>query len=151
MGTRHKKDEYPQTHSEIQIACFRFVSPIVVAAPHLITSSPSNSSIVVVWQPVANAVRYTLCIVMEGSNATVDVNLTSPNITFSDLEAGSVYAIKANAWDAMNRQGDDARVSQITRKHEAQELSTVECVCVSWFVLNHLVCVCMCEIGRAHV
>ncbi|XP_067086836.1 fibronectin type III domain-containing protein 7-like [Osmerus mordax] len=86
----------------------------VVAAPHLITSSPSNSSIVVVWQPVANAVRYTLSLIMGGSNIT-DVNITSPNVTFSDLEAGRVYAIKANAWDAMNRQGDDAHVSQITR------------------------------------
>lgn len=87
----------------------------VVAAPYLNSTSPSDSTIVVAWEPVAYAVSYTLSIIMEGSDTKVSLNTTNTSVTFPNLEAGTNYCIKSNAWDSLNTQGDDFTTCQITR------------------------------------
>ncbi|XP_010900407.2 fibronectin type III domain-containing protein 7 [Esox lucius] len=86
----------------------------VVAAPELNSTSPRNDTIVVGWEPVDHAVLYTLSIIKEGSDSQVKLNTTDTSVTFPDLEAGTTYCIKSNAWDPEHRQGDDFTVCQIT-------------------------------------
>lgn len=94
------------------------LSPKVVAAPKLSSTSPSNDTIVVGWEPVDHVLLYTISIIMEGSDSRVKLNTTDTSVTFSGLEAGTTYCIKGNAWDPEKRQGDDFTVCQITRKEE---------------------------------
>lgn len=91
-----------------------FLSPVLVA-PQLNSSSPGSDIIVVTWDPVDQAVLYTLCLIMEGSVTRVTLNTTETNMTFGALEPGTTYSIKANAWDPDGIQGDDITISQITR------------------------------------
>lgn len=90
----------------------------MVAAPKLNSTSPSNDTIVVGWEPVDHVFLYTISIIMEGSDSRVKLNTTDTSVTFSGLEAGTTYCIKGNAWDPEKRQGDDFTVCQITRKEE---------------------------------
>ncbi|XP_051557588.1 fibronectin type III domain-containing protein 7-like [Myxocyprinus asiaticus] len=87
----------------------------VVVAPELSSISPSSDTIVVTWNPVDNAVLYTLCVIMEGSDTRVKLNTSQTNITFDALEPGTTYCIKGNAWDSDGNQGDDITIYQITR------------------------------------
>lgn len=88
----------------------------MVVAPDLHSSSPSSDTIVINWNPVNNAVFYTLVMIMEGSDTRVRRNTSETNMTFSDLQPGTTYSIKGNAWDPDGNQGDDITISQITRK-----------------------------------
>lgn len=100
---------------------FYFLSPLVlllvVIAPKLNTSSPTNDSIRVTWPPVEHATRYTLIMIREGSSTRLTLNTTDTTVMFNDLEAGISYCIKGMAWDTEGRTGDDLTVCQITRKH----------------------------------
>ncbi|XP_077414896.1 fibronectin type III domain-containing protein 7-like [Vanacampus margaritifer] len=87
----------------------------VVMAPQLTTSAPHDDTILVTWSPVEYAVLYTLCIIQQGSSTRLKVNTTDHNMTFGDLEAGTTYCIKGEAWDSEGRAGDDLTVCQITR------------------------------------
>ncbi|KAI1891493.1 hypothetical protein AGOR_G00144380 [Albula goreensis] len=87
----------------------------VVAAPELNATSPSNSTILLSWDQVEHAVLYTLCIIMEGSDTRVKLNTTNTSVAFTDLEPGTTYCIKGNAWDPHSIPGDDFTVCQITR------------------------------------
>ncbi|XP_036410759.1 fibronectin-like [Megalops cyprinoides] len=87
----------------------------VVAAPQLSSMSPSNDTIMVTWPPVDHAVLYSLTIIMEGSSTRFDINTTSTVEEFNNLEAGTNYFIKANAWDPEGIPGDVITISQITR------------------------------------
>ncbi|XP_074507182.1 fibronectin type III domain-containing protein 7 [Sebastes fasciatus] len=87
----------------------------VVMAPKFNTSSPDNSSIIVNWDAVENAVVYTLCIINMDSNSRVKLNTTDTMVTFDDLEAGTNYCIKNTAWDSEGRAGDDYTDCQVTR------------------------------------
>ncbi|XP_036375846.1 fibronectin type III domain-containing protein 7-like [Megalops cyprinoides] len=87
----------------------------VVAAPELNSTSPSNSTIFLTWDQVEHAVLYTLCIIMEGSDTRVKLNTTETSVAFNDLEPGTTYCIKGNAWDPQSIPGDDFTVCQITR------------------------------------
>ncbi|XP_055779204.1 fibronectin type III domain-containing protein 7-like [Salvelinus fontinalis] len=91
------------------------VAKTVVAAPKLNSTSPSNDTIVVGWEPVDHVFLYTISIIMEGSDSRVKLNTTDTSVIFSGLEAGTTYCIKGNAWDPEKRQGDDFTVCQITR------------------------------------
>uniref|UniRef100_A0A672FAT4 Fibronectin type III domain containing 7a n=1 Tax=Salarias fasciatus TaxID=181472 RepID=A0A672FAT4_SALFA len=71
-----------------------------VMAPQMNTSSPSNTTILVTWPSVENAVLYTLCIIREDSSTRHKLNTTDT--------AGT-------AWDSEGRAGDDLTVCQITR------------------------------------
>lgn len=88
----------------------------MVVAPDLHSSSPSSDTIVINWNPVNNAVLYSLDLIMEGSDTRVRRNTSETNMTFSDLQPGTTYYIKGNAWDPDGNQGDDITISQITRK-----------------------------------
>ncbi|KAJ8376161.1 hypothetical protein SKAU_G00067410 [Synaphobranchus kaupii] len=87
----------------------------VVAAPELDSTSSSNSTILLTWDRVEHAVLYTLCIIMEGSDTRVKLNTTNTSVAFMDLEAGTTYCIKGNAWDPHSILGEDFTVCQITR------------------------------------
>lgn len=66
-----------------------------------------------------HAVLYTLCLIKEGSDTRVKLNTSETNMTFSALEPGTTYSIKANAWDQDGIQGDDITISQITRTDQS--------------------------------
>lgn len=87
-------------------------------APELNATSPSNSTILVTWPPVENAVLYTLCIIQQGSSSRHKINTTETTVIFDSLEPGTTYSIKGTAWDSESRAGDDHTVYQITRKHD---------------------------------
>ncbi|XP_076837588.1 fibronectin type III domain-containing protein 7 [Brachyhypopomus gauderio] len=87
----------------------------VMLAPVLRSTAPTNDTITVTWDPVAHAVLYTLCIIMDGSNNILKFNTTQTNMTFNSLEAGVVYYIKGMAWDSNGIPGDDNTIYQITR------------------------------------
>ncbi|KAK9980103.1 hypothetical protein ABG768_013500 [Culter alburnus] len=87
----------------------------VVVAPDLRSSSPSSDTIVINWNPVNNAVLYSLDLIMEGSDTRVRRNTSDTNMTFTDLQPGTTYYIKGNAWDPDGNQGDDITINQITR------------------------------------
>ncbi|XP_072525244.1 fibronectin type III domain-containing protein 7 [Salminus brasiliensis] len=87
----------------------------VVVAPALLSMSPANDSIVVTWNPVDHAVLYSLTIIMEGSDTRLKLNTTQTNMTFTHLEPGVTYCIKATAFDPDGIPGDDITIYQITR------------------------------------
>ncbi|XP_016147371.1 fibronectin type III domain-containing protein 7-like [Sinocyclocheilus grahami] len=90
----------------------------VLVAPDLISSSPSSDIIVIEWNPVDHAVLYSLVMIMEGSTR-VRLNTSETNMTFTDLQPGTTYSIKGNAWDPDGNQGDDITVYQITQESKS--------------------------------
>lgn len=104
----------------------------VLAPPQLSSSSTSNSSIIVSWDPVAHAVQYTLSICKLDSNTSMGVyNTSNTSLTFSGLDAGSLYVITCFAWDLEGRKGDSSNVKQATRKQALRQLSVCDCtLCV---------------------
>lgn len=88
----------------------------VLPAPQFNTSSPSNSSILVKWEPVNHAVLYSLSIIKDGSYSQTRLNTTKTQVLFTDLEAGTKYCIKGNALSPENIPGDDFTICQFTRK-----------------------------------
>ncbi|TRZ00552.1 hypothetical protein DNTS_008546 [Danionella cerebrum] len=97
----------------------------VLPAPRFNTSSSSNSSILVKWDPVDHAVLYSLCLIKDGSYSRNRTNITDTQILFHDLEPGTVYTIQGNAWSPANIPGDDLMVSQITRPAIPQSVALV--------------------------
>uniref|UniRef100_A0A3B4GC52 Fibronectin type III domain containing 7 n=1 Tax=Pundamilia nyererei TaxID=303518 RepID=A0A3B4GC52_9CICH len=87
----------------------------VLAPPQLASSSTSNSSIVLSWDPVAHAVQYTVSICKLDSNTSMGVyNTSNTSLTFSGLDAGSLYVITCFAWDLEGRKGDSSNIKQAT-------------------------------------
>lgn len=70
----------------------------------------------VIWAPVPYAVLYSVSIIRDGSYQQSRLNTSNTSVTFSNLEAGANYCIKANAWSSQYVPGDDYTVCQITRK-----------------------------------
>ncbi|XP_056126688.1 fibronectin type III domain-containing protein 7 [Rhinichthys klamathensis goyatoka] len=97
----------------------------VLPTPQFNTSSPSNSSILVKWEPVNHAVLYSLSIIKDGSYSRSRLNTTDAQVLFQDLEAGTLYCIKGNAWSPENIPGDDFTICQITRSPTPQSISLV--------------------------
>ncbi|XP_041951856.1 fibronectin type III domain-containing protein 7 [Alosa sapidissima] len=95
----------------------------VVESPALNTTSPSNDTIHVSWEPVEHAVLYSLCIIMEGSETRVKLNTTDTAHTFTDLEPGTTYCIKGTAWDSDGNMGEDRTICQITRPTSPLEVA----------------------------
>ncbi|GAA6076391.1 fibronectin type III domain-containing protein 7 [Tachysurus ichikawai] len=113
----------------------------VLPAPLLNSSSPSNSSIVVIWAPVPYAVLYSVSIIRDGSYQQNRLNTSNTNVTFSGLEVGTNYCIKANAWSPLSIPGDDFTVCQITRPRTPQLIALVTTtvndvvgLSVSWYL-----------------
>lgn len=87
--------------------------------PQLLASSPSNDSIIVSWEAVANAVQYTLSTHHVGTNTSVRHNTSSTNLTISGLDAASLYAIEGFAWDPEGRAGEASLIINQTTRKEA--------------------------------
>ncbi|XP_077574046.1 fibronectin type III domain-containing protein 7-like [Stigmatopora nigra] len=88
----------------------------VLAPLQLVTSSPSNNSIVVAWEPIDSAIQYTVALYEVFSNRTMKQNTTSNNLTFSGLESGSLFMIMGFGWDPEERKGEGSLyINQTTR------------------------------------
>ncbi|XP_037106449.1 fibronectin type III domain-containing protein 7-like [Syngnathus acus] len=81
-----------------------------------ITSSPSNDSILISWDPMDGAVQYTVILYEDFSNTTVKQNTSGTNLTVSGLDAGALFTIMGYGWDAEQRKGEAGLyVNQTTR------------------------------------
>ncbi|XP_062871771.1 fibronectin type III domain-containing protein 7-like [Trichomycterus rosablanca] len=97
----------------------------VLPAPLLNSTSLSNSSILVNWAQVPSAVLYSISIIRNGSYQQSRLNTTNTNVAFSNLEPGTYYCIKANAWSSESVPGDDYTICQITRSSTPQSVLLV--------------------------
>nr|XP_035965793.1 fibronectin type III domain-containing protein 7 isoform X4 [Halichoerus grypus] len=87
----------------------------VLAAPILEVSSPSPDSILVQWEAVYMAIGFSVSIMRaNGLGRIWKENTTSTSLTFTSLEAGTLYTIKAYAWNANGTPGDDSTCNQRT-------------------------------------
>ncbi|XP_012371418.1 fibronectin type III domain-containing protein 7 isoform X2 [Octodon degus] len=87
----------------------------VLAAPILEVSSPSPDSILVQWAAVHMAIGFSVSIMQaNGLGRIWKENTTNTSLTFSNLEAGTLYTVKAYAWNANGIPGDDSTCNQRT-------------------------------------
>ncbi|XP_027475139.2 fibronectin type III domain-containing protein 7 isoform X4 [Zalophus californianus] len=87
----------------------------VLAAPILEVSSPSPDSILVQWEAVYMAIGFSVSIMRaNGLGRIWKENTTNTSLTFTSLEAGTLYTIKAYAWNANGTPGDDSTCNQRT-------------------------------------
>ncbi|XP_042638031.1 fibronectin type III domain-containing protein 7 [Orycteropus afer afer] len=87
----------------------------VLAAPILQVSSPSPDSILVQWETVYTAIGFSVSIMRaNGLGRIWKENTTNTSLTFSSLDAGTLYTIKAYAWNANGIPGDDSTCNQRT-------------------------------------
>lgn len=100
-----------------------FFSSTVLAPPQISASSPSNDSIVVSWTPVAHAIQYTLSIYNFVMNTEMKYNTSNTSLTFTGLDAGSLYGVGGFAWDPEGQNGEGSLyVNQTTRKEILRRL-----------------------------
>ncbi|XP_066480021.1 fibronectin type III domain-containing protein 7 [Tiliqua scincoides] len=98
----------------------------VLAAPILTASSPSYDNIVASWKAVYMAVGFFVSIMRsDGLGSMLKENTTNTSLTFSSLDPGTLYTIKAYAWDANGIPGDDFTHNQRTRPHEPVDVQVV--------------------------
>ncbi|XP_043733108.1 fibronectin type III domain-containing protein 7 isoform X3 [Cervus elaphus] len=87
----------------------------VLAAPILQVSSPSSDSILVQWEAVYMAIGFSVSIMQaNGLGRIWKENTTNTSLTFTSLAAGTLYTIKAYAWNANGTPGDDSTCNQRT-------------------------------------
>ncbi|MBZ3888656.1 Fibronectin type III domain-containing protein 7, partial [Sciurus carolinensis] len=87
----------------------------VLAAPILEVSSPSPDSILVQWEAVYMAIGFSVSIMQaNGLGRIWKENTTNTSLTFSSLNAGTLYTIKAYAWNTNGIPGDDSTCNQRT-------------------------------------
>ncbi|XP_012887303.1 PREDICTED: fibronectin type III domain-containing protein 7 [Dipodomys ordii] len=87
----------------------------VLAAPVLEVSSPGPDSILVQWEAVYMAIGFSVSIMQaNGLGRIWKENTTNTSLTFSSLDAGTLYTIKAYAWNANGIPGDDSTCNQRT-------------------------------------
>ncbi|XP_053106320.1 fibronectin type III domain-containing protein 7 [Hemicordylus capensis] len=88
----------------------------VLAAPIVMASSPSYNNIVVSWRVVYMAVGFFVSIMRsDGLGNMLKENTTNTSLIFSNLDSGTLYTIKAHAWDVNWIPGDDFTYNQRTR------------------------------------
>ncbi|KAM8873743.1 fibronectin type III domain-containing protein 7-like [Spinachia spinachia] len=108
----------------------------VLPPPQLLASSPSNDSIIVSWDAVADAVQYTLSLHHLATNTSVKHNTSSTNLTISGLSAASVYAIEGFAWDLEGREGEGSLIINQTTRKETLRPPSPSCANVSMVKSN---------------
>ncbi|XP_055962535.1 fibronectin type III domain-containing protein 7 [Sorex fumeus] len=87
----------------------------VLAAPVLEVSSPSPDSILVHWKAVYMATGFSVSIMRaNGLGRIWKENTTGTSLTFTSLDPGTLYTIKAYAWNANGTPGDDSTCNQRT-------------------------------------
>ncbi|XP_041064690.1 fibronectin type III domain-containing protein 7-like [Carcharodon carcharias] len=95
----------------------------VLAAPVIHSFSPNFKTIMVNLEPVSQAVKYSFIIIRSDAVGNkIKKTITSTNVTFTDLEPGTWYTIKAHALDANGIPGDDKIKEQVTRPHAPQSV-----------------------------
>ncbi|XP_064003177.1 fibronectin type III domain-containing protein 7 [Pogoniulus pusillus] len=88
----------------------------VLAAPVLSVSSPTCDSIVVSWKAVYMAAGFSVSLMRsDGLGRMLKENTTNTSLTFTNLDPGTLYTIKAYAWNANGIPGDDFTSNQRTR------------------------------------
>ncbi|NWI56182.1 FNDC7 protein, partial [Calyptomena viridis] len=87
----------------------------VLAAPILSVSSPSCDSIAVSWKAVYMAAGVSVSLMRsDGLGRMLKENTTNTSLIFTNLEPGTLYTIKAYAWNASGMPGDDFTYNQRT-------------------------------------
>ncbi|XP_034635954.1 fibronectin type III domain-containing protein 7 isoform X2 [Trachemys scripta elegans] len=95
----------------------------VLAAPVLSVSSPSYNSIVVSWGAVYMAVGFSVSIMRsDGLGSMMKENTTHTSLVFTSLDPGTLYTIKAHAWNVNGIPGDDFTYNQITSPHAPSDV-----------------------------
>ncbi|XP_062973541.1 fibronectin type III domain-containing protein 7 [Elgaria multicarinata webbii] len=98
----------------------------VLAAPILTANSPSSDNIVVSWRAVYMAVGFFVSIMRsDGLGGMLKENTTNNSLVFSSLDPGTLYTIKAHAWDSHGIPGDDSTYNQRTRPHAPGDVQVV--------------------------
>lgn len=89
----------------------------VLAAPVLSVSSPSCDSIAVSWKAVYMAAGFSVSLMRsDGLGRMLKQNTTNTSFVFTNLDPGTLYTIKAYAWNANGLPGDDFTYNQRTSK-----------------------------------
>ncbi|NXS10707.1 FNDC7 protein, partial [Neodrepanis coruscans] len=87
----------------------------VLAAPILSVSSPSCDSIAVSWKAVPMAAGFSVSLMRsDGLGRMLKENTTNTSLIFTNLDPGTLYTIKAYAWNANGIPGDDFTYNQRT-------------------------------------
>ncbi|XP_036906328.1 fibronectin type III domain-containing protein 7 [Sturnira hondurensis] len=87
----------------------------VLAAPILQVSSPSSDSILVQWEAIHMAIGFSVSIMRaNGLGRVWKENTTNTTLTFTSLDPGALYTVKAYAWNADGAPGDDSTCNQRT-------------------------------------
>ncbi|XP_064928490.1 fibronectin type III domain-containing protein 7 isoform X1 [Columba livia] len=87
----------------------------VLAAPVLSVSSPSCDSIAVSWKAVYMAAGFSVSLMRsDGLGRMLKENTTNTSLIFTNLDPGTLYTIKAYAWNVDGIPGDDFTYNQRT-------------------------------------
>ncbi|NXX87067.1 FNDC7 protein, partial [Urocolius indicus] len=87
----------------------------VLAAPVLSVSSPSCDSIAVSWKAVYMAAGFSVSLMRsDGLGRMLKENTTNTSLIFTNLDPGTLYTIKAYAWNVNGIPGDDFTYNQRT-------------------------------------
>ncbi|NXC09296.1 FNDC7 protein, partial [Orthonyx spaldingii] len=87
----------------------------VLAAPILSVHSPSCDSIAVSWKAVHMAAGFSVSLMRaDGLGRILKENTTNTSLIFTNLVPGTLYTIKAYAWNANGMPGDDFTYNQRT-------------------------------------
>ncbi|NXJ79755.1 FNDC7 protein, partial [Trogon melanurus] len=87
----------------------------VLAAPVLSVSSPSCDSIAVSWKAVYMAAGFSVFLMRsDGLGRMLKENTTNTSLIFTSLDPGTLYTIKAYAWNVNGVPGDDFTYNQRT-------------------------------------
>ncbi|XP_056354175.1 fibronectin type III domain-containing protein 7 isoform X2 [Oenanthe melanoleuca] len=87
----------------------------VLAAPILSVRSPSCDSIAVSWKAVHTAAGFSVSLMRsDGLGRMLKQNTTNTSLIFTNLDPGTLYTIKAYAWNANGVPGDDFTYNQRT-------------------------------------
>ncbi|NXA11998.1 FNDC7 protein, partial [Sapayoa aenigma] len=87
----------------------------VLAAPILSVGSPSCESIAVSWEAVYMAAGFSVSLMRsDGLGRMLKENTTNTSLVFTNLDPGTLYTIKAYAWNANGMPGDDFTYNQRT-------------------------------------
>ncbi|XP_032551897.1 fibronectin type III domain-containing protein 7 isoform X3 [Chiroxiphia lanceolata] len=87
----------------------------VLAAPILSVSSPNCDSIALSWKAVYMAAGFSVSLMRsDGLGRMLRENTTNTSLIFTNLDPGTLYTIKAYAWNANGMPGDDFTYNQRT-------------------------------------
>ncbi|XP_019328650.1 PREDICTED: fibronectin type III domain-containing protein 7 [Aptenodytes forsteri] len=95
----------------------------VLAAPVLSVSSPSCDSIAVRWKAVYMAAGFSVSLMRsDGLGRMLKENTTNTSLIFTNLDPGTLYTIKAYAWNVNGIPGDDFTYNQRTSPNAPEDV-----------------------------